>query len=165
VVTRCSCQSQNAYFNSETLSLHWESKPRNVWGQEKRVSTLWRCFRCCGSPASGVYNTCSPSAADPPSHLLDQFALVSNTACCCFLQSGPMEGLTGNWLFHNFSAQYFDAERPITPFEIIPRVRTGPPSGPPLLAQMSQRTCHAAVHLFVHSINHVLRVCIQLLIH
>ncbi len=31
------------------------------------------CF--CGSPASGMFNTCSPMAADPPSsHLLDQFA-------------------------------------------------------------------------------------------
>jgi len=48
-----------------------------------------------------------------------------------------MEGLTGNWLFHNFSAQYFDAERPITPFEIIPRVRTGPLWTPPACPDIS----------------------------
>ncbi len=29
----CSFQSQNAYFNSETSSLRWKSKLRNVWGQ------------------------------------------------------------------------------------------------------------------------------------
>ena len=41
-----SFQSRNVYFNSETSSLHWKSDLRNVWGQQKRVSTLWRCFRC-----------------------------------------------------------------------------------------------------------------------
>jgi len=39
-----------ALFNSETSILiqkghPWKSKLRNAWGQEKRVSTLWRCFR------------------------------------------------------------------------------------------------------------------------
>jgi len=37
--------------SSETSSLHWKCKLRNVWGQSKGVSTLWRCFRtqrlCC----------------------------------------------------------------------------------------------------------------------
>ena len=28
-----SSQSQNVYFNSETSSLHWKCKLRNVWGQ------------------------------------------------------------------------------------------------------------------------------------
>ena len=41
----CSFQSQNVYCNSETSSLHWKSKLRDAWGQGKRVSTLWRCFR------------------------------------------------------------------------------------------------------------------------
>ena len=40
-----------------------------------------------------------------------------------FLQSGPLEGLTGNWLFHNFSTQYFEEQTAITPAEVIPRVR------------------------------------------
>ena len=40
-----SSQWQNIYFNSETSFLHQKSKLRNVWGQQKRVSTLWRCFK------------------------------------------------------------------------------------------------------------------------
>jgi len=35
-VSKCtfsSFQPQNAYFDSETSSLHWNSKVRNVWGQ------------------------------------------------------------------------------------------------------------------------------------
>ena len=43
-----SSQSQNVYFDSKTSSLHWKSKLKNVWGQCKRVSTLWRCFRTSG---------------------------------------------------------------------------------------------------------------------
>lgn len=39
-----SVQSQNVYFHSEVSSLQWKLKFRNVWGQYKRVSTLWRCF-------------------------------------------------------------------------------------------------------------------------
>ena len=40
-------KSRNCYFNSETSSWHWTFKLRNVRGQSKRVSTLWRYF---GSP-------------------------------------------------------------------------------------------------------------------
>jgi len=97
------------------------------------------------------------NAAEPPScHPLDQFALVTYTTCCCLLQSGPMEGLTGNWLFHNFSAQYFDAERPITPFEIIPRVRTGAvacrdvSAHLPYIHPFAHSSIRSFVHLFIH---------------
>jgi len=38
-----SFQSQNVYIHSETSSLHCKPKLRNAWGQEKCVSTLWRC--------------------------------------------------------------------------------------------------------------------------
>ena len=34
--------------------------------------------------------------------------------------------MTGKWLFHNFSANYFEAGSPVTPFEIIPRVHLTP---------------------------------------
>lgn len=95
------------------------------------------------------------NAAEPPScHPLDQFALVTYTTCCCLLQSGPMEGLTGNWLFHNFSAQYFDAERPITPFEIIPRVRTGAVACRDVSAHLPYIPpfAHSFIRSFVHSL-------------
>ena len=38
------------------------------------------------------------------------------------MQAGPTEALTGNWHFHNFSIAYFDTGKPVTPFEVIPRV-------------------------------------------
>ena len=38
-----SVSSQN--FNLETSSRHWKSTLRDVWGQSKGVSTLWRCLR------------------------------------------------------------------------------------------------------------------------
>lgn len=60
-----------------------------------------------------------------PKSLLTMFKKTSLQPLQLNSASGPMEGLTGNWLFHNFSAQYFDAERPITPFEIIPRAAMG----------------------------------------
>ncbi len=37
-------QSQNVYLNSETSSLHRKPKLINVWGEQNRISTLWRCF-------------------------------------------------------------------------------------------------------------------------
>ncbi len=40
-----SVSSQNVHFNSETSSRHWKSTLRDVWGQSKGVSTLWRCLR------------------------------------------------------------------------------------------------------------------------
>ncbi|DBA94203.1 hypothetical protein WJX77_011360 [Trebouxia sp. C0004] len=61
-----------------------------------------------------------------PKSLLTMFKKTSLQPLPMNSASGPMEGLTGNWLFHNFSAQYFDAKRrPITPFEIIPRAAMG----------------------------------------
>lgn len=39
--------------------------------------------------------------------------------------AGPTEALTGNWHFHNFSTAYFDTGKPVTPFEVIPRVTAG----------------------------------------
>ena len=43
-----SFQSQIVYFDSETSSIQWKSKHRNVWGQKKHVSTLWRCLVLSG---------------------------------------------------------------------------------------------------------------------
>ncbi len=40
-----SFQSQNCYLHSETSSLPCKPRLRNVWRQQKRVSTLWRCRR------------------------------------------------------------------------------------------------------------------------
>ncbi|KAL3151681.1 hypothetical protein ABBQ38_012666 [Trebouxia sp. C0009 RCD-2024] len=40
-------------------------------------------------------------------------------------EAGPTEALTGNWHFHNFSTAYFDTGKPVTPFEVIPRVTAG----------------------------------------
>ena len=38
-------------FSSETSSLHWKSILENTWGQQKRVSTLWRWVRYLGGHA------------------------------------------------------------------------------------------------------------------
>ncbi len=46
--------SANKYRISFTQSLQWKSKLRNVWGQQKHVSTLWSCFRCIATWAAGV---------------------------------------------------------------------------------------------------------------
>ena len=50
-----SFQSRNVYFDSETSSLHWKSELRNVWGQQTRVSTLWRCYRHSNVPCIGLW--------------------------------------------------------------------------------------------------------------
>jgi len=43
-ISTSSSQSRNVKFDPEMSSLHWKSQQRNVWGQQKRVATLWRCL-------------------------------------------------------------------------------------------------------------------------
>ncbi len=53
-------------------------------------------------------------------------------------------------------AQYFDAERPITPFEIIPRVRTGPPLYPRSLPRcLNAPAMRPSICLCIQSIVHL----------
>ena len=52
-----SSQSRNAYLSSETSSLHWKSKLRNVWGLKKHISTLWRCLNSPAASRAGEVST------------------------------------------------------------------------------------------------------------